>query len=78
MTNIGDESQFWAFGNQKLLAGGKEFDSDMFESSGSTMEDLNPGLGVEAVLGFKVPPGTVPGAIELPNSMFSQGVKVEL
>jgi uncharacterized protein DUF4352 len=64
VTNIGDESQFWSSGSKKLLARGKEFDSDMFEGSES-MEDLNPGLGVDAVLGFKIPPGTVPEAIEL-------------
>lgn len=77
VTNIGDEAQIWSSGNQKLLVDGKEFDSDLFESSES-YETLNPGLGVDAVVGFKVPPGTVPDAIELHDSMFSQGVKVRL
>jgi hypothetical protein len=77
VTNIGDESQMWSSSSQKLLVGDKEYDSDLFEGS-EGIEDLNPGLGVDAVLGFKVPPGAVPDAIELHDSMFSQGVKVNL
>lgn len=78
VTNIGNEAQHWSSGNQKLLAGGKEFESDLWETDGSTMDELNPGLSADAVLGFKVPPGTVPDAIELHDSMFSQGAKVSL
>lgn len=77
VTNIGNESQMWSSSGQKLLVDGKEFDADMFESKDS-IETLNPGLGVDAVLGFKVPPGTVPEAIELHDSMFSEGVRVNL
>ncbi|WP_241472148.1 DUF4352 domain-containing protein [Mycolicibacterium neoaurum] len=78
VTNIGDKAQHWSSGNQKLLAGGKEFESDLWETEGSSMDELNPGLSADAVLGFKVPPGTVPDAIELHDSMFSQGATVTL
>ena len=78
VTNIGDKAQHWSSGNQKLLAGGKEFESDLWETEGSSMDELNPGLSADAVLGFKVPPGTVPDAIELHDSMFSQGATVSL
>ncbi|WP_082614561.1 DUF4352 domain-containing protein [Mycobacterium sp. Root265] len=78
VTNIGNEAQHWSSGNQKLLAGGKEFESDMWESEGSSMDELNPGLSASAVLAFKVPPGTVPDGIELHDSMFSQGATVNL
>lgn len=78
VTNIGSEAQHWSSGNQKLLSGGKEFESDLWETEGSSMDELNPGLSAEAVLGFKVPPGTVPDAIELHDSMFSQGATVSL
>lgn len=78
VTNIGNEAQYFSSGNQKLLAGGKTFESDMWESSGTTMDELNPGLSAQGVLAFKVPPGTVPDAVELHDSMFSQGAKVNL
>lgn len=78
VTNIGDKAQHWSSGNQKLLAGGKEFESDMWESEGSSMDELNPGLSASAVLAYKVPPGTVPDGIELHDSMFSQGATVTL
>jgi hypothetical protein len=78
VTNIGNEAQHWSSGNQKLLAGGKKFESDLWETEGSSMDELNPGLSTDAVLGFKVPPGTVPDAVELHDSMFSQGATVNL
>lgn len=78
VTNIGDKAQHWSSSNQKLLAGGKEFESDLWETEGSSMDELNPGLSTQAVLGFKVPPGTVPDGIELHDSMFSQGATVSL
>ncbi|CAN5682650.1 hypothetical protein BH10ACT9_BH10ACT9_18150 [soil metagenome] len=77
VTNIGDKAQHWSAGNQKLLVGGKEFESDSWESD-NDFEELNPGLGVQSVIAFKVPPGTVPDAIELHDSMFSEGVTVNL
>jgi Domain of unknown function (DUF4352) len=76
--NIGNESQLFSSTDQKLVIGGKKFASNLMESSGATSEDLNPGLGADAVVAFDVPPGAVPDAIELHDSMFSFGVKVSL
>jgi hypothetical protein len=42
------------------------------------MEDINPGLGIEASVTFDIPPGAVPEAIECHDSMFSGGALLAL
>ena len=64
-TNIGDESQLFSSGNQKLLADGKEYDSALFASSGDTMETLNPGLGLDVPSGRVARPGALSAGCRL-------------
>lgn len=76
--NIGNEAQSYFASNQKLIVDGKKFDAASILGVNGDGDSLNPGLGVDTVVSFDVPPGTVPGSIELHDSAFSGGAMVKL
>lgn len=85
VTNVGSESEMFTSANQTLLDGqGREFDADAgaallnVPDSQSFLTDINPGNSVEGVLVFDVPEDLSPAAIELHESMFSDGAVVSL
>jgi len=80
--NIGDEAQTFFAGNQKIFWDGKEFTAADFTWNGTSFEELNPGITLEATVMFDVPDdfpeagaGTV---LQLHDSVFSGGVQVIL
>lgn len=81
--NIGNEAQAFTSMAQKLRADGKEFEADAgaaiyLKDSKSLYEKINPGNSVQGVVLFDIPKDLTPEAIELHDSMFSQGVTVAL
>lgn len=83
VTNIGNEPQSFFVGNQKLLdTSGREYAADDMAAirinPDAMVFDLGPGLSVNALLPFDVPPGTPPAALVLHDSAFSGGVRVDV
>lgn len=84
ITNIGDEAQSFFGDNAKLFnAQGQKFSADgeaaiYLQDSSSLYEEINPGNTLTSKMVFDVPAGTAPTAIELHDSAFSGGVKVNL
>lgn len=76
--NIGDKAQTYFDDNQKLAAGGGKQYSAASVYSDTMMEELNPGLAIDAVVSFDVPVGAQPESIILHDSALSRGVKVAL
>lgn len=76
--NTGAEAQNYFASNQKLIVSGKKFDAASILGVQGDGDNINPGLGIDTVVSFDVPPGSVPEAIELHDSMFSGGVLVSL
>jgi Domain of unknown function (DUF4352)/Protein of unknown function (DUF2510) len=77
VTNIGDDARSFSATNQKLIINGNEYEATSIMDDG-WMEDINPGLGIEASATFDIPPGAVPEAIECHDSMFSGGTLLAL
>lgn len=77
VTNIGDDARSFSATNQKLIINGNEYEATSIMDDG-WMEDINPGLGIEASATFDIPPGAVPSAIECHDSMFSGGALLAL
>lgn len=77
VTNIGDEARTFSATSQKLIVNGNEYDATTFLDD-SWMEDINPGLSIDAQATFDIPPGSVPEAIECHDSMFSGGALLAL
>jgi hypothetical protein len=50
--------------------------ADMWANKGT--DDINPGNSIQVQAAFDVPPGTQPAELELHDSMFSGGVKLQL
>jgi hypothetical protein len=80
VTNTGDKAQTFFADNQKLQADGKQFkvDSTAAAWSGASNVSINPGNRIDTVVSFDVPAGTPAGVLELHDSAFSDGVKVQL
>jgi hypothetical protein len=76
--NIGNDAQSYFTNNQKLIVGSKKFDAASILGVTGDGDSLNPGLGIDTVVSFDVPPGTVPTSIELHDSAFSGGATVRL
>ncbi|MEV4526299.1 DUF4352 domain-containing protein [Streptosporangium sp. NPDC049304] len=82
--NIGDEAQAFTGGAQKLYDDrGREFEADdgaaiYLEDSKSLYEDINPGNSVKGIVLFDLAKSVKPVYVELHDSVFSDGVKVEL
>jgi hypothetical protein len=78
VTNIGDDARSFSASSQHLIVNGNKYDATSSISDENWMEDINPGLGVEASVTFDIPPGAVPEAIECHDSMFSGGALLAL
>jgi hypothetical protein len=78
VTNIGDDARSFSASSQHLIVNGNKYDASSSISDENWMEDINPGLGIEASVTFDIPPGATPEAIECHDSMFSGGAKVRL
>jgi hypothetical protein len=83
--NTGNEPQSFFVDNQKLIDSvGREYAPDTMASyamnSNATMVlDMNPGFTLTAVkVPFDVPPGTQVSAVELHDSAFSGGARVQV
>jgi Domain of unknown function (DUF4352) len=76
--NTGDEAQMYFANNQKLIIGEKQFDAASILGVPGDGDNINPGMGIDTVVSFDVPPGSIPEAIELHDSAFSDGTKVNL
>ncbi|ORB29253.1 DUF4352 domain-containing protein [Mycolicibacterium parafortuitum] len=77
VTNIGDDARSFSATNQKLIIDGNEYEATSIMDDG-WMEDINPGLSINASATFDIPPGAVPSAIECHDSMFSGGALLGL
>jgi hypothetical protein len=78
VTNIGDDARSFSASSQHLIVNGNKYDATSSISDENWMEDINPGLGIEASVTFDIPPGAVPEAIECHDSMFSGGALLAL
>ncbi|MFI0370833.1 DUF4352 domain-containing protein [Actinomadura sp. 1N219] len=83
VTNHATEAQGFLGSDQKLLASGNTYSADdeaaaYLPSSQSLYEQINPGNKVSGVVIFDVPRKVKPTAIELHDSAFSNGVRVDL
>lgn len=83
--NIGDQQQLFAESAQKLLnADGLQYSSDSMASlynSNNTdtwLNQINPGNSVQGVIVFDIPKDQMPATVELHDSVYSSGIKVEL
>jgi hypothetical protein len=76
--NTGDKAQSYFANNQKLIIGGKQFDAASILGLPGDGDNINPGLGIDTVVSFDVPPGSMPEAVVLHDSAFSGGTKVNL
>jgi hypothetical protein len=73
VTNIGDDARSFSASNQHLIVNGNKYDATVSMADENWLEDINPGLSIEASLTFDIPRGAVPEAIEVHDSMFSGG-----
>lgn len=85
VTNIGDKPQSFSPSNQKLIDNqGREFEPDataQIALGGSDIpvwDNINPGNTADVKLVYDMPVGAVPAAMELHDSMFSAGAKVNV
>ncbi|TXH20074.1 MAG: DUF4352 domain-containing protein [Mycobacterium sp.] len=76
--NIGDRAQQYFASNQKLTVDGKQYDAATIVGLQGDLATINPGLSVDTVVSFDVPPGSQPEAVVLHDSAFSRGVTVNL
>ncbi len=82
--NAGDRVGHFLGSNQKVYdADGREYSADSgaamyLPESKSLYEAINPGNRVDGIILFDLPTNVIPAAIMLRESMFSEGVRVEL
>ncbi|MCT9932240.1 DUF4352 domain-containing protein [Planotetraspora sp. A-T 1434] len=83
--NIGDEAQMFSDSAQKLIDGkDRQFEADSgaaalgLKDSNAFLNTINPGNAVNGILLFDVPKNFQLKAVELHDSMFSDGVTVSL
>jgi hypothetical protein len=81
--NLDDESQEFAANNQRLIASdGHSYLADVHAAvamnNSSMVIKVNPGADITMKLPFDVPEGTMPTAIELHDSVFSDGARVRV
>jgi Domain of unknown function (DUF4352) len=81
--NTGNEPESFIAGNQKLIDSvGREYAADsvaaasMYEDS--TAVDIDPGVTIDVRVPFDVPPGMLPGGVELHDSSLSGAATVKL
>jgi hypothetical protein len=80
--NIGKEPQSYFADNQKLIdSSGRQYgassEADTWENQ-SIGGDINPGNSIQVKAAFDVPRGTAPTELEVHDSMFSGGAKIDL
>ncbi len=73
VANIGDGAHSFGAGFQRLIVDGNKYDATVSMADENWLEDINPGLSIEASLTFDIPRGAVPESIEVHDSMFSGG-----
>jgi hypothetical protein len=81
VTNHGDEAQTFEATNQYLFDGrGRKFDAETgaFTANDVFLNSINPGNSVTGKIAFDVPKKTKIAAVELHDSIFSAGVRVDL
>ncbi|KKB98321.1 hypothetical protein WR43_15130 [Mycolicibacter arupensis] len=78
VTNIGDEARTFFASNQKLMIDGNKYEASNSLGDDSFMEEINPGLGIEAEAVFDIPPGAVPDELVCHDSAFSGGAHLAL
>ena len=81
--NLDDESQEFAATNQKLIdSDGHIYAADtaaaVSMNKSSMVVTMNPGGNITMKLPFDVPTGTLPTAVELHNSVFSEGIRIRV
>jgi hypothetical protein len=81
--NIDDERQSFLPNNQKLIdSAGRLYAADAIAAvkmnHRSMVVDMNPGFNITLKVPFDVPAGTMPAAIELHDSVFSDGARVQV
>lgn len=82
--NHGDEASLMDGGSQYLYIDGKKYSADtdaIFADKRAEaffVEEINPGLSVDGIVVWDVPPGSQPEMLELHDSPFSGGVEVNL
>lgn len=84
VTNTSNKPQFYSGTNQVLIdEQGREFTNDSsaewkLEGDDKGSGDLNPGITRSTRVVFDIPVGAVPTAIEVHDSMFSGGARINL
>ncbi|OUC98112.1 DUF4352 domain-containing protein [Streptomyces swartbergensis] len=84
VSNVGDESQLFDGGAQKLFdKEGREFSADTeaaiyLDESKSFLNEINPGNTVKGIVVFDIPKEVTPVKLQLHDSIFSSGVTVNL
>lgn len=82
VTNTSDRSQYYASSNQVLIDDqGREFTNNSsaefgLEGDDKGAGDINPGITRSTRVVFDIPVGAVPAAIEVHDSMFSDGARI--
>jgi hypothetical protein len=80
--NIGAEAQTFFADNQQMLWNDVKYEASGFTWNGTNIEELNPGIKLDAIVMFDVPEtipeGGVGTVLELHDSAFSGGVLVYL
>lgn len=82
--NHGDEASLMDGGSQYLYIGDKKYSADtdaIFADKRAEaffIEEINPGLTVDGIVVWDVPPGSQPDRLELHDSPFSDGIEVSL
>jgi hypothetical protein len=81
--NLDDQSQEFAPNNQLLVdSDGHTYAADaeaaVAMNRTSMVVKVNPGANITVKVPFDVPAGTIPTAIELHDSVFSNGVRVQV
>lgn len=81
--NLDDESQEFAANNQKLIdSDGHVYAADaeaaVSMNKSSMVVKLDPGSNMTMKVPFDVPTGTLPKALELHDSVFSEGARIQV
>jgi hypothetical protein len=59
--------------SRHLIINGNKYDATTSLSEENWMEDINPGINIQAGVSFDIPPGAVPTAIDCHDLTFSGG-----
>jgi len=81
VTNVGDQPETYMAIDQKLIVDGKQYDyaaEPTIALNTNATSQINPGIGISALIAYDVPAGTRPGSIELHGAAGTPGVDVDL